>query len=166
MDGTVNSTIATDTYATNITCLTKIKGQEAVKLLQASISGYFYSRSLAKGDSPPAYGPLILVGPSSSGKSMLAEAVHAALGNDTLVNCIGETLNDSSTLFSTLINSTDSTTLFCDECHSLNRTAINYLLKCLTDKALTIPQGKTAQTACHIPLANITYIFATDQEYK
>ena len=163
----IKANIGTDTYSTNITCLSKIKGQEqAVNLLQTSINGYFYSRSLAKGVSPPAYGPLILVGPSGCGKSMLAEAVHASLGNANLINCIGETLNDTATLFSTLINATDETTIFCDECHSLNSTAINYLLKCLTDKALTIPKGKTAKTSCHIPLPSITYIFATDMEYK
>jgi len=167
MDEITEKNIATDTYATNLTCLSKIKGQEqVVKLLQTSISGYFYSRSLANNESPPAYGPLILVGPSGCGKSMMGEAVHAALGNSTLVNCIGETLNDISTLFSTLINATDDTTIFCDECHSLNSTAINYLLKCLTDKALTISKRKTVTTPCHIPLANITYIFATDQEFK
>ena len=64
--------IGTDVNQTEITSLSKIRGQKKVSdLLKVNLEAYFQSRSTGN---PSTFGPVLLCGPSGTGKSLIAKA--------------------------------------------------------------------------------------------
>ena len=69
--------VATDINQVEITSLSRIKGQkQVVDLLRVNLDAYFNSRS---DGTAPAFGPVLLCGPSGTGKSL--NPVSAAPSN-------------------------------------------------------------------------------------
>ncbi|MBI9018448.1 MAG: ATP-binding protein [Phycisphaerae bacterium] len=75
--------IGTDINQIQLTSLSHIKGQDkVVDVLRVNLDAYFNSRQNGSGAS---FGPALLVGPSGTGKSLVAKAVHSELANLNLM---------------------------------------------------------------------------------
>ena len=134
----MNKAIYTDVNQFEINSLSKIRGQKKVTdLLKVNLDAYFQSR--ATGNSSTC-GPILLCGPSGTGKSLVAKALHAELANLNLVETNGEMLSDSSELISILLSSTSDTTIFIDECQGMNSRSQHILLTALSEKVLYLPK--------------------------
>ena len=157
--------IGTDVNQIEITSLRHIKGQPQVQeLLRVNIDAYFQNRSKNENDS--AFGPVLLVGPSGTGKSMSAKAIHCELANLQLIESNGEMFNNMAELNSALLSADDNTTLFIDECQSIGTRAQHILLTAISEKKLFVPKSR-AKGSCHsVPLANFTLILASTHEYQ
>jgi len=155
----------TDVNNVQITSLSDIKGQtQAVDTLQLHLRAHFNIRSTS-GSPDLSFGPVILTGPSGTGKTMVAKAVHAELGNTELIETNGVTVNNKSELFSILINADAKTTVFIDEAQGMNSNAQHILLTAISEKILSVPARMSSKHAHAVPLADFTLILATTHEY-
>lgn len=157
--------IGTDVNQVKITSLSRIRGiPQVIDNLNVNLQAYFNSRSTS-GSSYSSFGPTILCEPPGIRKTLVAEAIHAELGNDKLIETTGETINNKIELFSILINATDYTTIFVDEVQGANSKAQRILLPALSEKKLHLPNSISSARSYTIPLANFTFIMATTHEY-
>ena len=156
-------TIASDVNQFEITSLSKIRGQQKVTdLLKVNLEAYFQSR---QNENPGSFGPALLVGPSGTGKSLIAKALHAELANLNLIETNGEMLSNSSELVSILLSATEDTTIFIDECQGMNSRSQHILLTALSEKVIYIPKRAAKNKKQVIPLENFTLLLATTHEY-
>jgi Holliday junction DNA helicase RuvB len=154
-------TIASDVNQFGITSLSKIRGQKKViDLLSVNIDAYFQSR---QNENTGTFGPALLCGPSGTGKSLIAKALHAELANFNLIETNGETLSNSE-LVSILLSATNDTTVFIDECQGMGSSQ-NILLTALSEKVIYVPNKGNKKSKRSIPLENFTLILATTHEY-
>ena len=153
--------IGTDVNQIEISSLHHIKGQDrVVDVLRVNIDAYFNSRQNGSGAS---FGPALLVGPSGTGKSLVAKAVHSELANLDIIEANSEMLTPSE-ITSMLIQATDDTTIFLDEAQSLDSKVQHILLTALSEKKLFTPK-KNNKGSYEIPLANFTILLASTHEY-
>ena len=156
-----------DVNQIKISSLSKIQGQaDVVDLLQVSLESYFNSRSTAKPENMPSFGPVLLVGHSGTGKSLVAQALHSELGNLNLIESNGEMVSTTSELSSMLITADENTTVFIDECQALNSKVQHILLTAISERKLYVPRGTSKKTSYSVPLANFTLILASTHEYQ
>ena len=152
----------TDVNQIQITSLSHIKGQDkVVDVLRVNLDAYFNSRQNGSGAN---FGPALLVGPSGTGKSLVAKAVHSELANLNLIEANSEMLTVGE-LTSILIQATDETTIFLDEAQSLDLKTQHLLLTVLSEKKLFTPK-KNNKGGYEIPLANFTLLLASTHEYQ
>lgn len=157
------NTIGTDVNQVEILSLSKIRGQQKViDLLTVNLSAYFASRQTGK---PSTFGPVLLCGPSGTGKTLVAKALHAELANLNLIETNGEMLADSQELISILLSATSETTIFIDECQGMNSRSQHILLTALSEKVLYVPKRGTNKTKQVIPLESFTTVLCTTHEY-
>ena len=157
--------VGTDINQVSITSLGHIQGQaQVVDNLKINLRAYFNIRS-SSGNSHLSFGPVILCGPSGTGKTLVAKVIHAELGNLKLLETNGESVNKKLDLFSLLIHADENTTLFIDEAQGMNTKTQHVLLTALSEKKLYVPIGICSPRSCTIPLANFTMILATTHEY-
>jgi Holliday junction DNA helicase RuvB len=107
-----------------------------------------------------------LAGPSGTGKTLVAKAIHSELANLKLIETNGETLNNKYELFGTLINADDNTTIFIDEAQALNRTAQHILLTALSEGVLHVPSRSCSSYSHPVRLAKFTVVVATTHEHS
>jgi Holliday junction DNA helicase RuvB len=158
--------IGNDVNQIKINSLSKIQGQpDVVNLLKVSLESYFTSRSTAKPENMPVWGPAIFLGPSGVGKSLVAQAIHSELGNLTLIETNGEMVNSSSEICSILLNADENTTIFIDEAQAINTKVQHILLTALSEKKLYVPRGNSRKMSFTIPLRNFSLILASTHEY-
>ena len=144
--------IGTDVNNISITSLSKIRGQDKViDLLKVNLDAYFQSRSTG---SPSTLGPILLCGPSGTGKTLVAKAVHAELANLNLIETNGEMLSNSAELVSILLAATNDTTVFIDECQGMNSRSQHILLTALSEKVIFLPRRNNKKNKQEIPLEN------------
>ena len=156
-------TIGTDVNQVEILSLSKIRGQKRVTdLLKVNLDAYFQSRQTGR---PCSFGPVLLCGYSGTGKTLVAKAIHAELGNLELIETNGEMLSCSTELTSILLSATENTTVFIDECQGMNSKSQHILLTALSEKVLYTPKGNSKSSSKAIPLDNFTLIMATTHEY-
>ena len=156
-------TVGTDVNQVNISSLAHIKGQDrVVDILKVNIEAYFNSRQNGSGGS---FGPALLVGPSGTGKSLVAKAVHSELANLDLIETNGEMLSDSKELISILLSATENSTIFIDECQGMNSRSQHILLTALSEKVIYLPKQGSNNLNRVVPLENFTLIMATTHEY-
>jgi Holliday junction resolvasome RuvABC ATP-dependent DNA helicase subunit len=155
--------IGTDVNQVEILSLSKIRGQQKViDLLSVNLSAYFASRQTGK---PSTFGPVLLCGPSGTGKTLVAKALHAELANLNLIETNGEMLADSQELISILLSATSETTIFIDECQGMNSRSQHILLTALSEKVLYVPKRGANKAKQVIPLEPFTTVLCTTHEY-
>lgn len=155
-----------DVNNVKIASLTHIRGQsQVIKTLLLHINAHFNIR-MTSGSPDVPFGPLLFTGPSGTGKTMIAKATNAELGNLHLVETNGVAVNNKSELFSILIKADINTTIFIDEAQGMNSKTQNILLTAISEKMLYVSRGKSANGSHTIPLANFTMILATTHEYQ
>jgi holliday junction DNA helicase RuvB len=158
--------IGTDVNQVKITNLSHIRGQpQVIDNLEVNLRAHFNIRTTS-GSSDSSFGPTILCGSPGTGKTLVAQAIHSALGNLKLIETNGETVNNKRELFSILINANNYTTFFIDEAQALNSKAQHILLTAISEKKLYVSAGITSACSYTIPLANFTFIMATTHEYQ
>ena len=154
--------IGTDVNQIEISSLSKIRGQTKVTdLLKVNLDAYFQSRQTGK---PSAFGPTLLCGPSGTGKTLTAKALHAELGNLDIIEVNGEMISGSMALIPILLSATENTTIFVDECHSMGSKATNLWLTALSERVVYC-SNKNSKTKKAIPLESFCTIMATTHEY-
>ena len=158
-----DKTIGTDVNQFEITSLSRIRGQKKVTdLLKVNLDAYFQSR---QGDNPSTFGPVLLCGPSGTGKSLIAKALHSELANLELIETNGEMLSNSNELVSILLSATENTTVFIDEAQGISSRSSNILLTALSEKVIYVTNKANRKSKRSIPLENFTLILATTHEY-
>ena len=147
-----------------INCLKHVQGQKAVvENLAVNLRAYFSIRASA--GSKVTFGPVILCGPSGTGKTLIARVIHAELGNLKLVETNGVTANNLADLFSILLDADENTTIFIDEAHCMNSKTQHMLMTALSEKKISIPSSLGITSTHVIPLSNFVLILATTHEY-
>ncbi|MBN1617914.1 AAA family ATPase [Candidatus Dojkabacteria bacterium] len=160
---TVAKEIGTDVNQVEITSLNHIRGQKKVTdLLKVNLDAFFQSR---QNGSLGVFGPCLLCGYSGTGKTLVAKALHAELGNLDLIETNGEMLSSSGELTSILLSATENSTLFIDECQGMNPRSQHILLTALSEKVIYVPKRGNSKNKRVIPLENFTLIMATTHEY-
>lgn len=145
--------------------LSHIRGQSQVtNALELHLQGHFATQSIC-GTSSTAAGPFLLTGPSGLGKTMVAKVIHAELGNLTLIETNGQTLNSKQELFLTLIRADANTTIFIDEAQAMGHRAQHILLTVLSEGVLRVPARACSTYSHTVQLAPFTMILATTHEY-
>jgi len=158
-------TTGTDVNDVRIHSLHHIQGQSnVVDTLQLHLRAYFNIRSTSK-VSDLAFGPVIFTGPSGTGKTLAAGALHAELGNLKLIETNGGTINKKSELFSILLDADANTTVFIDEAQGMNSKTQQILLTAISEKKLPVSTNTSSGSFYSVPLANFTVILATTHEY-
>ena len=155
--------IGTDVNQVEILSLSKIRGQKKVTdLLKVNLDAYFQSRQTGN---TGTFGPALLCGPSGTGKTLVAKALHAELANLNLIETNGEMLSNSAELVSILLSATQDTTVFIDEAHGIGARTANILLTALSEKVIYVPKRGSTKAKRVIPLENFTLLMATTHEY-
>ena len=163
MDVIMADNIGTDVNQIEILSLSKIRGQQKVTdLLKVNLDAYFQSRTTGN---TGTFGPALLCGPSGTGKTLVAKALHAELANLNLIETNGEMLSNSAELVSILLSATADTTIFIDECQGMNSRSQHILLTALSEKVIYVPKRTNNKKKQVIPLENFTLLLATTHEY-
>lgn len=159
------NSVGADVNQVRFTSLSHIQGQpQVVKTLKVNLRAYFNIRATL-GNANLSFGPVILCGPSGTGKTIIARALHKELGNEKLVEINGVTVNNKMELFSILINANADTTIFIDEAQGMNSKAQHILLTALSERKIYVPAFIASTSSYTIPLASFTMILATTHEY-
>jgi len=154
----------TDVNQVQPASLHHIQGQrQVIENLIVNLRAYFNAKSSC--NNPITFGPVILCGPSGTGKTMVAKAVHAELGNLKLIETNGVTINNWEDLFTVLLDANENTTIFIDEAQGINSKTQHVLMTALSERKVYVPSGLSAAAAHVIPLANFVMILATTHEY-
>jgi len=157
--------VGTDVSQVKITSLSHIQGQpQVIDQLEVLFRAHFNIRSTT-GNPNVTFGPIMLCGPSGTGKTMVAKAIHAELGNLRLIETNGETLNNKLELFSILINADENTTILIDEAQGMNSKTQHILLTALSEGNLYVPARISSTYSRTIRLAKFTIVLATTHEY-
>ena len=157
--------IGSDVNQVEPSSLSHIIGQkQVIDLLRIQLRAYFNVRS-ATGNGDQSFGPVALAGPSGTGKTLIAKAIHAELGNLRLYHTNGEATNTQCELYAILLRADEHTTVFIDEAHGMNSKAQQILLTALSERKLFVPSRTSSDHSCTIPLDSFTMIFATTDEH-
>ncbi|MFC1675951.1 Holliday junction DNA helicase RuvB C-terminal domain-containing protein [Planctomycetota bacterium] len=160
------NTTGTDVNQVKITSLSNIHGQpQVIDTLQLHLRAHFSIRATS-GSPDSSLGPVILTGPSGTGKTMVAKAIHAELGNLNLFETNGVTVNNKLELFSILINADANTTIFIDEAQGMSAKTQQILLTAISEGNLYVPANIASRYSHVMPLAKFTLILATTHEYQ
>ncbi|MHB9071715.1 MAG: Holliday junction DNA helicase RuvB C-terminal domain-containing protein [Sedimentisphaerales bacterium] len=156
--------IGTDVNQVEITSLSHVKGQPQVQeVLRVSLDAYFANRINNENSS---FGPVILLGPSGTGKTLTAKAIHCELANLKLIETNGEMLSNTIDIATILLTADNNTTIFIDESQALSTKAQHMLLTAISEKKLYLPRVISSKAQRQIPLANFSLILASTHEFQ
>lgn len=156
----------TDINDIQITSLKHIIGQpRVISVLEMHLTSHFKTR-YNTGQENKTIGPLLFSGPSGTGKTLVAKALHAELGNLTLIETHGEALNKKEEIYSVLLNADSNSTVFIDEAQGLNSKCQHILLTAISERKLYIAGKGAFQIGAQIPLESFTLILATTHEHR
>ena len=159
--------IGNDVNQIKINSLSKIQGQpDVVNLLKVSLESFFNSRATAKPENMPSFGPVLLVGASGTGKSLVAQALHSELANLHLIESNGEMVSNISEIAQILLSADENTTIFLDEAQSISARVQHILLTGISERKLYLPRGGSRKSSYVVPLANFTLVLASTHEYQ
>lgn len=154
--------IASDFSVGEPTCLSKIRISSRVKdVIQTSVDAYFNDKMSGWN---PKYGPLALIGPSGTGKSMVAKAVSAALGlNLTSIN--GHSLSGYN-FYSFFLGANPTTTcLHIDEAQGIPKPVQERILTIISGGYVEIPSGSLRKIS-RMPVPPCPLIFSGMTEHS
>jgi Holliday junction DNA helicase RuvB len=138
--------------------LSRIYGQpQVVEALRVFLQAHFNIRANS-GDCDLCFGPVLLAGPSGTGKTLVAKALDAELGNLKLIQTNGATLNKKCELYAVFFHADDNTTIFIDEAQAMHAQAQYILLTAISERAI-YAHGRAYR------LPNFALILATTHEY-
>ena len=138
--------VGNDVNQIKITSLNHIQGQpDVVRVLQTNLEAFYNSRASAKPENMPSFGPVLLVGQSGTGKSLIAQALHCELGNLKLIETNGEMVNSQLEIASILLNADENTTVFVDEAQAIGSKVQHILLTALSEKSSTYQEAHLAE---------------------
>jgi len=158
-------TIGTDINQVQITDLDHLKIGSGIKeLLKVNLDAYFQNR--AKDDGNASFGPVMLVGPSGTGKTITAKAIHHELANLCLIETNGEMMNNAAELNSIIITADKETTIFIDECQALKSKAQHILLTALSERKIYVRSSSNQKIKFAIPLSNFELILSSTHEFQ
>ena len=159
-------TIGTDINQVETIPLSKLKISSSIlDLLQVSIDAYFNNRASSNAEDV-SWGPCLLVGPSGTGKTLVAKGIHSALANLNMIETNGEMINNSAELIAILLSADNNTTIFIDEAQAINTKSQHILLTALSEKKIYVPKNRRT-TSCHsIPLTNFVLVLASTHEFQ
>ena len=151
--------IATDFSVGEPTCLSKIRIAPRIKeVLQTSIDAYFNDKMAGRN---PRYGPLALIGPSGTGKTLVGKAVSAGLGLN-LKSINGHNLTGYN-FYSFFLDANETTScLFIDEAQGMAKSIQERILTIISEGYLEVPTRswkrmcKMAVPRCPIILSCMT----------
>ena len=123
--------------------------------MKVNLDAYFQSRQTGNAST---FGPVLLCGFSGTGKTLVAKALHAELGNLDLIETNGEMLSSSGEIISILMAANEHTTVFIDECQGMNSRSQHILLTALSEKVIYVPKRGSSNSKRIIPLDNFTVI--------
>ena len=159
-----NHHVGSDVNQVEPLSLSRIRGREnVIYTLKSHLEVYFKVRSRT-GNVNQSFGPVALVGPSGTGKTLVAKATHAELGNLHLFHTNGETINARCELFTILLDADEHTTIFIDEAQGMRSKTQHILLTAISERFLPISVG-SARSPRGIQLKRFTLILATTHEY-
>ena len=122
------------------TCLSRIRISPRIKeVLQTSIDAYFNDKMAGRN---PTYGPLAFVGPSGTGKSLMAKAVSASLGLN--LNSINGHSLSGYNFYAFFLNANATTTcLHIDEAQGIPKAVQERILTIVSEGYVEVPSGRT-----------------------
>lgn len=128
--------ILKDVNQIEIRSLHHMYGQpQVVAALRVFLQAYFNTRANS-GDRDLCFGPVLFAGPSGTGKTLVAQALHAELGNLKLIQTNGATLSKKSELYAVFFYADDNTTIFIDEAQGMHAQAQYVLLTAISERAV------------------------------
>jgi len=153
--------IASDMSTGEPNCLSKIRISPRIKeVLQVSIDAYFNDKMAGRN---PVYGPLGLIGPSGTGKTMLARAVGASLGLD-LHSINGHNLTKFN-FYSFFLNANETTScLHIDESQGMSRNIQEKIITIISEGYIEVP-SKNTQRICKMAVPRCPLIFSSMTEH-
>jgi Holliday junction DNA helicase RuvB len=128
--------ISPDVSVGEPTCLTKIRISPRIKeVIQTSIDAYFNDKMAGRN---PQYGPLALIGPSGTGKSLVARSVGGALGLN--INSINGHSLTGHNLYSFFLDANETTTcLHIDEAQGIAKPIQERILTIISEGYIEVP---------------------------
>jgi Holliday junction DNA helicase RuvB len=142
-----------------------IGNRRAVQQLRVAIEATVNDRATTPlGDTPPALGHVLLVGPAGVGKSTLAAIVARELGGYCHEE-LAQNIASPAHLQGLMMLADPADVVFVDEIHELNPLAQTTLYRCLEERRLFLPSGPRREPQA-VTLPPLTFIGATTDEYR
>ncbi|MFA9479431.1 Holliday junction DNA helicase RuvB C-terminal domain-containing protein [Phycisphaerales bacterium AB-hyl4] len=146
--------------------LNHVIGQErAVRQLRVALDAHYNDRAAARqGETVQAFPHVLLVGPPGVGKSLLSAIVAKELGG-ALHEELAQNIHAPNDLHGLMLLADEGDVVFVDEIHELIPPAQTALYRCLEERRLFLPSGRTSKRQS-ITLPPFTFVSATTDEWN
>lgn len=157
-----NNDISPDISMGEPTCLSKIRISPRIKeVIQTSIDAFFNDKMVGRN---PQYGPLALIGPSGTGKSLVSKAVGGALGLN--VQSINGHSFTAYNFYSFFLDANETTTcLHIDEAQGIAKSIQERILTIVSEGYIEVP-SPIMKKIRKMPVPKCPIIFSAMTEHS